>query len=373
MAVRKIRAGGRWRWQARVAFQGARTSRLCGSKQEAKDAEAELLGQLKQRAGQAEAEGARPATLRLLCEAYCEDLQGRGKGKDTVGRAVTTAKALEAILPELMDRPLGEIKPAHVFAFRQGRIRAGCERSTVNRDLRTLRAMLNKARPEFRFPGGAFFPEDETRVRWLRPEEEVIAFATVPAEVWPGKRRGKATSKPGRPVPFRDIARLAALTLMRLGEIVRLRREQVRLEQGVVALPVAKGGSRHVILSREAQEILRARLDAHEREWVFPAPHGGHYSTVHVSRVWRKAGEAAGLADFHFHDLRHHGATRAMNAGFTPPVVMALGGWKTPKMMLRYAAITDKTLRAAAEAVAAGEIVHQSRQAEEVGVTRKSL
>lgn len=351
MAIRQIKSGGRRRWQARVAFQGARKSRLCASREEARQAEADLLRELKEQAAKAEGEGARPATLRLLCEAYCEDLQGRGKGVDTVGRAVTTAKALEAILPDLMDRPLSEIKPAHVFAFREGRIRAGLERSTVNRDLRTLRAMLNKGRPEFRFPGGAFFPEDETRVRWLRPEEEVIAFATVPSEVWPGKRRGKAPSKPGRPVPFRDIARLAAITLMRLGEIVRLRREQVRLEQGVVALPRAKAGARHVVLSKEAQEILRARLDAQESEWVFPAPHGGPYSTVHVGRVWRKAAEGAGLADFHFHDLRHHGATMALNAGFTAPMVMALGGWKTPKMMLRYAAVTDKTLRAAAEAV----------------------
>ena len=51
------------------------------------------------------------------------------------------------------------------------------------------------------------------------------------------------------------------------------------------------------------------------------------------------------------HDLRHHGATMALNRGFTAPIVMALGGWKTERMMRRYAAVTDATLRAAAEAV----------------------
>jgi hypothetical protein len=40
----------------------------------------------------------------------------------------------------------------------------------------------------------------------------------------------------------------------------------------------------------------------------------------------------------------------ALNAGFTAPIVMQLGGWKTEKMMRRYAAVTDTTLRAAAEA-----------------------
>jgi hypothetical protein len=34
---------------------------------------------------------------------------------------------------------------------------------------------------------------------------------------------------------------------------------------------------------------------------------------------------------------------------------MAPGGWKTARMMRRYAAVTDPTLRAAAEAVAASE------------------
>jgi hypothetical protein len=30
----------------------------------------------------------------------------------------------------------------------------------------------------------------------------------------------------------------------------------------------------------------------------------------------------------------------ALNKGFTAPIVMALGGWKTERMMGRYAAVT---------------------------------
>ena len=90
---------------------------------------------------------------------------------------------------------------------------------------------------------------------------------------------------------------------------------------------------------------------------MFPSPEGRPYSRVHVGRVWRKAARAAGLQDFHFHDLRHHGATMALNAGYSAPIVMALGGWKTERMMRRYAAVTDKTLRAAAEAVSGVEML----------------
>jgi len=64
-----------------------------------------------------------------------------------------------------------------------------------------------------------------------------------------------------------------------------------------------------------------------------------------------KPPRGAGLKDFHFHDLRHHVATMALDAGFTAPIVMALAGWKTERTMRRYAAVTDATLRAAAEAV----------------------
>ena len=76
---------------------------------------------------------------------------------------------------------------------------------------------------------------------------------------------------------------------------------------------------------------------------------------VHVSRVFRRASRGAGLRGFTFHDLRHHGATVALNRGFSAPIVQALGGWKTERMMKRYAPVTDQTLRAAAEAVAGSE------------------
>jgi integrase len=243
--------------------------------------------------------------------------------------AATRFEALEARGNELLAKAVGKVTQADLFGFRQARLRSGTKPSTINRDLRTIRAMLKKAGPEFHVPTGVFFPEDETRVRWLRPEEEILVLETMTS-------------------PFREMAKPAALTLMRLSEIRLLRRKMVHLEQGVVLLPRAKAGARPVILSQDARKILQRQLEGHEREWVFPSPDGAPYSRVHVSRVFRKAARGAGLKDFHFHDLRHHGATMALNAGFTAPIVMALGGWKTEKMMRRYAAVTDHTLRAEA-------------------------
>jgi integrase len=250
--------------------------------------------------------------LRQLFELYRADLEARGKGPDTIGRVVTTEKAVERILPGLPATPVSRITSRDVYDFRQAMAREGKvvyvtidgarqERrvpalpSTINRDLRTLRAMLKAARPDFRFPGGAFFPEDETRVRWLRPEEELLVLEPMPS-------------------PFREMAKLAALTLMRLSEIRLLRREQVHLEQGVVLLPRAKAGARPVVLGHDARKLLQAALEANPKsEWAFPNPDGAPYSRVHVSRVFRKASRDAGLRDFHFHDgaqRRLHGADR---------------------------------------------------------------
>src|SRR3989449_7167919 len=121
------------------------------------------------------------------------------------------------------------------------------------------------------------------------------------------------------------------------------------------ALPIY-AGARPVILSDAAQKILRGQLEAHRSEWVFPNPDGRPYDRSYIGRAFRKAARAAGLRDFRFHDLRHHGATMALNKGFTAPIVMALGGWKTERMMRRYAAVTDVTLRAAAEAVTGAQM-----------------
>jgi integrase len=257
----------------------------------------------------------------MLLEAYVADLERRGKGEDTVKRAASTAKMVERVTPALLDMPVSAIGDAEVFAFLNARARDGRivyetvagkrqERripnkpGTINRDLRTLRAALKKARPEYRFPAGAFFPQDDTRVRWLRPEEEVLVLEPMPS-------------------PFREMAKLAALTLMRQGEILSLRPEYVHLEQGAILLPRAKGGARAVILNGEAQKILQSQMEKHQgSDWVFPNLDGVPYSRIHVSRVFRKAARAAGLKDFRFHDLRHHGATMALttrhqNSGFS--------------------------------------------------------
>ena len=136
-------------------------------------------------------------------------------------------------------------------------------------------------------------------------------------------------------------------------EIRLLRRDDVHLEQGVILLPQAKAGARPVILSAAAQKILQGQLEAaRPASGSFPGPDGRPYSREQIGKVFRRAatrrpGSRTSTSTTSATTGRRWRSTRASPA----PIVMALGGWKTERMMRRYAAVTDQTLRAAAEAV----------------------
>ena len=74
MAIRRIKVHSRKVWQARVALRGLRRSRLCESKDQARQAESDLLQELKAEIAQAEEQGARPATFKALLELYAQDM-----------------------------------------------------------------------------------------------------------------------------------------------------------------------------------------------------------------------------------------------------------------------------------------------------------
>lgn len=93
-------------------------------------------------------------------------------------------------------------------------------------------------------------------------------------------------------------------TGMRAGEMWSLSRDQIDLEHAVAHLDKTKNGDkRDVALSPRAVEILRALL-ADERVQLF---------TVRNSvrdALFRKARDAAGIPDLHFHDSRSEAVSR---------------------------------------------------------------
>jgi hypothetical protein len=67
-----------------------------------------------------------------------------------------------------------------------------------------------------------------------------------------------------------------------------------------------------------------------------PAPKGAQLRRSNVTRQWRKALEAAGLTEIHFHDLRHTGNTLAGEAGASLRELMDRMGHSTTRAALIY-------------------------------------
>jgi hypothetical protein len=105
MAIYRKRINGRKVWWVRVNYRGLNASRVCESKEVAKDAESTLRVGLRRKIEHTEQTGLLPATIKALFEHYVADLAARGKGPNRGGRAAQTATAFEAVLPALLTTP----------------------------------------------------------------------------------------------------------------------------------------------------------------------------------------------------------------------------------------------------------------------------
>jgi integrase len=102
-----------------------------------------------------------------------------------------------------------------------------------------------------------------------------------------------------------------------------------------------------IALSATAIEVLRAQIGKSE-EYVFPKEDG----TPHLwlpSWLWAKALEDAGLDDVRWHDLRHTWASLMRQSGVSLADLQEMGGWKSAKMVQRYAHLNVNHLRPMAE------------------------
>lgn len=124
---------------------------------------------------------------------------------------------------------------------------------------------------------------------------------------------------------------LALATAMRQGEILSLRWEHINFKTRVAHLPATKNGTkRDVPLSPKAREAL-SRLN--------PIPSGRvfSYSSNGIKSTWRFMLKRLGIADLHFHDLRHEAISRLFELGTLDMMeIAAISGHKSLSMLKRY-------------------------------------
>lgn len=229
-----------------------------------------------------------------------------------------TAKQPLAALPEVAD------------VIKKAGLKAGAKPATINRMIALLRRAGNLAE---RWgwtdaPLGrrvAMLPEHNQQHLYLTPVDvENLASHTEPL--------------------IADMIWFAALTGLRRGEMLRLRKDQ--LLDDVIALDaVTKSGRpRGIPLPPKALRIARKRLP-----WDVPA---------HTLRDrFDAARQAAGMPHVRWHDLRHTYASWLAQAGQSMSAIRDLMGHSSIAVTNRYAHLAPNHLRAAVASLPSGERV----------------
>ncbi|HEV7734579.1 MAG TPA: site-specific integrase [Candidatus Binatia bacterium] len=93
-----------------------------------------------------------------------------------------------------------------------------------------------------------------------------------------------------------------------------------------------------------------AVLPVIQRRWVERIPecpyvfHRQGKRITHFKQRWSAACEAIGFPGLLFHDFRRSGARNLRRAGVPETVIMAMGGWKTRAMFIRYGIVDTEEL-----------------------------
>lgn len=242
------------------------------------------------------------------------------------------------------------IQPASIRRYLDDRRREGVSDSTLKRELTVFCAACNWARREngLDIPNPAAHrkpSEPPGRVRWLTRDdaERLLAF----------------TRSNDRAPWLEDFILLALMTGMRRGELLGLEWTRVDWSQNLLYLERQKNGQRGSIpLNATAREALlgRARFRASHcpaSPWVFADHQGARLRSV--SRSFNSACRAAGIKDFHIHDLRHTCAAWLVQAGVPLLDVSQLLRHASIVMTQRYAHLAPHNARSAVAKLDAGD------------------
>lgn len=243
------------------------------------------------------------------------------------------------------------------------RIKEGIEPSTVRRDLDCLASVLTRAvklgkladnvvrrverpridrTPKVRYLDAA----EEKRLREaLAKRDEEMRAARESANRW--RRARKQEPLPALP-HYGDHLTAAVLlsmnTGMRRGELLALRWSAIdtKGKQLTIEGHTAKSQqTRYIPLNTEAIEVLkRWKEQAGGNERVLPIATG-------FKTAWGALLERAHISRFRWHDLRHHFASRLVQAGVPLNTVRELLGHASMAMTIRYAHLAPDQKREA--------------------------
>jgi integrase len=273
---------------------------------------------------------------------------------------------VERAFPSLLDKPLDKIDAFTIERWRAGRRKDGIKATTTNREIAALKGVLSRAidcgalaGPNPLKPVKATHVDKFARVRFLSPAEEKALLDALTARetsMRAARTRFNAwrTDRGYKPVPdypagqyvdhVQPVVRLAMLTGARRGELLALRWADVDLVAKMVTFrgsTTKTGTSRRVPLNQTAVDILtkwKPKGAAGDRV-VFPGDAGKPMQSLKTA--FARVLKDAGIKGFRFHDLRHHAASRLVQAGTDLYIVAQILGHSSMTMTMRYAHLRD--------------------------------
>lgn len=245
---------------------------------------------------------------------------------------------LDWLKPKIGEQPVSAVAdPDALEELRKDALAEGWSQSTADRVMGTVSAVL-KACWRWRYlesaPPVPMYRPARKEPRWLTREQ----FERLAKEL---------------PEHLELAARFAVLTLLRMRSMLALTWDRVDLRKRRAWIPgeQMKGRLAHGMpLSREAVKVLRKLKTLN--------PNGMHVFQWNEQPIddcntlaFQEAVKRAKVGPLRWHDLRHTGASWAVQNGLPLQQLMELGGWRDYRSVLRYAHLAPDHLAEAAELV----------------------
>ena len=341
-----------------------------------------ILGKAQLGIDEAETKAKRRAeiTVAQLCDEYLADGCDKKKSstietdKGRIARHIKPLLGTKKISDvsradiERFLRAVATGKTAKVLTNDQGnRVKVTGGKGTATRTVRLLGGIFTYAVQhgyiETNPRSGVQLYADNQGKRYLSPGEferlgNVLREAETQGLPWQVNEGRKEKHRPTNAENKREVIsphaiaaiRLLILTGCRLSEILQLRWNDVKFNDGQLNLPDSKTGAKIVLLGAAALKVLTEIPRVDGNPYVI-AGTTNNRPRSDLKRPWKRITSQAGLEGVRLHDLRHSFASVGIASGLGLPVIGKLLGHSSPATTAHYAHIAEDDSRRALDAI----------------------